>query len=141
MPWIVSLHLFATFFMTGLIWFVQLVHYPLFSFVPDSHRPLYSKKHGLKTSFIVLPMMTLEIVTGMMLYFKSPDTYVWAFGALLLLAIWALTLKQFAPLHQKLSDSGDSRHVLHLVRYNWLRTVFWSARSILVFSWLLSHLA
>lgn len=126
--------------MTGLIWFVQLVHYPLFADVPDSHRPLYTKKHGVKTAWIVLPMMSLELITGIFLYFKHPTTLIWALGALLLLAIWGLTLKQFAPLHAKLAQTGDPRYVQHLVRYNWLRTLFWSARSLLVLSWLVGHI-
>jgi hypothetical protein len=32
--WIVAAHLFATFAMTGIIWFVQIVHYPMLARLP-----------------------------------------------------------------------------------------------------------
>ncbi len=49
----------AALFMTGLIWFVQIVHYPLFARVlrntaPDAFRA-YEASHANRTSFVVFP--------------------------------------------------------------------------------------
>ena len=35
----------ATLFMTGLIWFVQVVHYPLFAFVSGPGAAAYAARH------------------------------------------------------------------------------------------------
>ena len=55
---LLSLHLAATAVMTGLIWFVQVVHYPLFAAVGAEQFVAYEVAHQRRTSFVVgLPML------------------------------------------------------------------------------------
>jgi hypothetical protein len=42
-------HVGATLFMVGVIWFVQVVHYPLFSRVGLEKFSLYSEAHSYET--------------------------------------------------------------------------------------------
>ena len=57
----------ATIALTGLIWFVQLVHYPLFALADNGRFARYEAEHARRTSWVVAPLMTLEAVTAMML--------------------------------------------------------------------------
>jgi hypothetical protein len=50
-------HLAVTLFMLGVIWFVQVVHYPLFAKVGQEGFTLYSKAHSHLTGYVVGPPM------------------------------------------------------------------------------------
>jgi hypothetical protein len=57
-------HAAATLFMVGLIWFVQVVHYPLFSRVGSDAFVPYAAAHGVLTTWVVGPPMLLEFATA-----------------------------------------------------------------------------
>ena len=48
--------------MTGLIWTIQLVHYPTFDHVADDHFADFAKFHASRISLIVLPAMIVELL-------------------------------------------------------------------------------
>jgi hypothetical protein len=58
------LQLAATLAMTGLIWFVQLVHYPLFGRVGPADFAQYLLSHQHRTTLIVAPLMLGEAGTA-----------------------------------------------------------------------------
>ncbi len=58
------LNLFSTVFMTGLIWFVQLVHYPLFDHVADGQFTPYHRQHTRRTTRVVAGPMLVEAITA-----------------------------------------------------------------------------
>ena len=53
--------------MFGLIWFVQIVHYPLFGLVGVSGFPTYQAAHQSRTTFVVFPLMLVEFVTSVVI--------------------------------------------------------------------------
>ncbi len=53
---ILLLHALATWTLVGLIWFVQMVHYPLFSLVTGETSPRYAAEHQRRTSWVVVPV-------------------------------------------------------------------------------------
>ena len=57
---LIFMHLAATLFMTGLIWFVQVVHYPLMAQVPKQHFKAFQQAHVTRTTWVVGPPMLLE---------------------------------------------------------------------------------
>ncbi len=57
-------HTAATFYMLGVIWFVQLVHYPLFAAVGKDFFTEYEKRHQSWTTYVVAPGMLVEGLTG-----------------------------------------------------------------------------
>ena len=61
------LQLAATFYMTGLVWFVQRVHYPLFADVGIRQFPAYESAHVGRTSPVVAPPMLIEVATALAL--------------------------------------------------------------------------
>lgn len=127
-------HAFATLFMTGLIWFVQIVHYPMFQDVGSEGFAAYEKKHSQRTTFVVGPAMLLELLTVVLLLKLSPSnsmTQFAAVGAVLLAAIWISTAFLQVPMHSKLEAGFDPGAHRFLVNSNWIRTVLWTGRAAL----------
>ena len=57
MLWLFLAHVAATLVMVGVIWFVQIVHYPLFSQVSEAAFNLYEAQHTRLTTYVVAPAM------------------------------------------------------------------------------------
>jgi len=132
---VLLVHLAATLFMTGLIWFVQVVHYPLFARVDAAGFARYATAHSSRTTLVVGPPMVVESVTALALAISPPPgvpaSWAWA-GAVLVLVIWGSTALLLVPRHRAFAAGFDGEAWRSLVRSNWLRTVGWSARSGLV---------
>lgn len=129
------IQLATTWFMTGLIWLIQIVHYPLFSGVGSSHFPAYHVDHSRLITFIVMPVMTAELLTaGALLFAPSPKLWMgWPIIALALaVGVWGVTAFASVPAHGALADGFDATAHAALVRTNWLRTIGWTARGLLV---------
>jgi hypothetical protein len=128
-------HLAATLFMVGVIWFVQVVHYPLFSRVGPEKFSLYSEAHSRLTTYVVGPPMLVEAATALLLVFWRPDGVSLAaalIGLSLLAVVWLSTALLQVPRHTALGSGFDRRAWSGLVLSNWVRTVAWSARGVLV---------
>ncbi len=130
------LHLAATLFMTGLIWFVQVVHYPLFANVPGEAFATYAARHQRLTGFVVGPVMGLELATAVGLFWSHdiPRLELWA-GLGLLGIIWLSTALVQVPRHTRLGQGYDERTIQELVGSNWVRTAAWTLRAGLVLLW------
>ena len=125
----------ATLFMTGVIWIVQSVHYPLFALVGRDGFPDYAREHQRRITGVVAVAMPVEAVTAVLLLLATPTGVqkgLLVLGAILLLPIWLSTALLQVPAHRRLSAGFDDRAVSRLVETNWLRTALWSARSTLI---------
>ena len=128
---VVSLiHAAATWFMVGLIWFVQIVHYPLFARVGVDGWSGYSASHQARTTMVVGPVMLVEFATAAALLVIAPGILSVA-GAVLLGLVWASTFFVQVPLHSRLERGHAPALVRRLVATNWLRTGLWTARGVL----------
>jgi hypothetical protein len=128
-------NLAATLVMVGIIWFVQIVHYPLFSRVGAAGFRAYSGAHSRLTGLVVGPMMLAEAATAVALVLAPPagvPPWLSATGLTLLVVIWLSTALLQAPRHRELGLSFDAASHRFLVASNWLRTACWSARGIVV---------
>lgn len=61
---LLAVHVAATWFMVGLIWFVQLVHYPLFARVGRGGFAAYEGAHSWRTTAAIALAWPLEGVTA-----------------------------------------------------------------------------
>jgi hypothetical protein len=142
MPILLLAQAAATLIMTGLIWFVQIVHYPLFSQVGAEQFERYEAAHTARTTWVVGPPMLVEAVTALLLLWRRPAgidlMQVWL-GAGLLGVVWLSTAFVQVPRHNVLSRGFDAVAHGQLVASNWLRTVAWSLRSVLVL-WMIARL-
>jgi len=126
------LHAAATFSLLGLIWVVQLVHYPSFAWVRREEFSRFAKFHVDRISFIVVPLMFLELFTGAGLCLLRPDRVPapWAWAGLgMIAAIWLVTALVSVPMHRRLLQGFDEKALRLLLGWNWIRTGLWTLRS------------
>jgi hypothetical protein len=133
-------HLASCLFMTGVIWYVQIVVYPQLRNVSDDFFSRYYSSHTIRTGFVVGPPMLLELASGVGLLIlaatqTSSDLFQMLPGFSPLLLIWLSTLFLQIPMHARLEKKRDERAIEYLIRGNWIRTALWTFRS----GWLLLH--
>ena len=129
---LLNLHLTLTALMTGVIWVIQLVHYPSFHYVNMVVYTKFQKFHMARISFIVMPLMILELVTALMLLAYSQNIYFIA-NLLMLGLTWLSTALLSVPCHSRLEKAYSYEDVDKLVKTNWPRTLLWSLRTVLIF--------
>ena len=131
---ILLLHVAATLAMFGVIWFVQVVHYPLMADVGAAGFQNYEATHMRLTSLVVAPLMLTEFVTALLLVagFAGKPVTGWWIGLALLGVIWISTFALQVPAHAKLTQGFDAVAHARLVNTNWIRTLAWTARAALV---------
>lgn len=132
---VLLLHAAATLFMTGVIWFVQVVHYPLCAGVGEERFPAYAAGHSRRTTWVVAPPMLLELATGLLLLARRPTgvgTGAAWIGMVLLAVVWLSTALLQVPRHRLLGVGFDVVAWRALVASNWVRTLGWTARAGLV---------
>ncbi|MDR9418664.1 hypothetical protein [Gracilimonas sp.] len=126
-------NVFASFFMTGLIWLVQLVHYPSFRYVSEENYLNFQKHHIHSIDKVVIPVMVPEITTSFALTWFDGFLSLNALGFYLVLLIWISTALFSVPAHSKLESGKDIDAINRLVSTNWIRTILWTLKSGLSF--------
>lgn len=126
------IHFSLCLLMSGVIWMVQIVHYPSFKFIDEKRFNSFSAFHVKAISYIVLPLMFCELATATLLAIKRPDL-VFISNLFLLICIWLVTFFISMPLHKKLGSKRDTQDIDKLILSNWPRTALWTARSLLLF--------
>jgi hypothetical protein len=123
-------HATATWALVGLIWFVQLVHYPLLSEIAPGDLPRYELRHRERIFGLVATLMAVEAVTAGLLVTRTTGRTrrLGMAGLALLGVIWISTWAWQVPLHERLSHVGDRAAIAELVASNWLRTIAWTLR-------------
>ena len=131
MKWLLFTHVAVTWSMVGLIWVVQLVHYPLMAVVGSANSVGYQQQHVRRIGWIVMPLMVVEFLSVVAICMASVHLsapwLAWA-GATLLGLIWIVTASCSVPAHGVLQAGFQMSAHQHLVRTNWLRTMGWSLR-------------
>lgn len=129
--------------MCGLIWFVQIVHYPLFARTDTGHSPDYADENQRRTAPVVLPPMLVEAATATLIALSPPSAIgrpAALAGLAMVAALWLSTLLVQMPLHGQLKHAGHAPETVRaLVQTNWVRTILWSSRAVLAI-WML-HVA
>lgn len=125
-------HAVATWALVGLIWTVQLVHYPLFAQVGADHFRSYHARHTQRMTWIVAPLMATELFTALLLVLSGARE-LWLLVSLAPLAFnWLSTWLVQIPLHNRLATGFDAETHRRLVFSNWSRTAAWSIRGVLL---------
>ena len=117
-------------YLTGVIWTVQLAHYPGFAQVAHATFPAFHRRHARNISWVVLGPMALELLLAAALAWQGralgPAVW-WALGLVGL--IWAATFFISVPFHNRLARGYDHVAIDGLVRTNWIRTLAWTVRA------------
>lgn len=139
---VLIVQLAATLFMTGVIWIIQVVHYPLFARVGAPDLTAYANAHVSRITLVVLPPMVIELGAALLFLFVRPISVsvrmAWV-GLALVVIIWLSTIFLQMPQHAVLVNGPDATAHSLLVSSNWLRTAAWSIRSVLLL-WITARL-
>lgn len=132
---VVVVNAVATLMLCGLVWFVQLVHYPLLPKADPVLLMRYVSQHRRRATWVVAPLAAAETVSAAALV-VFPDAarthwLTWS-GLVLVVLIWLSTWRLQAPLYARLIRRGDAAAAAELVRSNWVRTALWSVRAAVV---------
>lgn len=124
----------VTWYLTGLIWTIQGVHYPLFGAVGKDSFRAYEAAHTRRITWVVGPPMLAELAVSAALVWWRPEQVPawWAWTGLALVGvIWVSTAFLQVPQHDRLARGFDAKAHAWLVQSNWLRTAAWSTRALL----------
>lgn len=131
---ILVLHTGSTLVMVGVIWFVQIVHYPLLARFGSETSTSVAEEHQRRTGYVVALPMAVEGVTTLALLADAPSS-VWVgwpwIGAVLLAIVLLSTVLLSVPLHARMARAHDERTGRRLVLTNWPRTIGWTARGVI----------
>jgi hypothetical protein len=126
-------NLAATLFLTGLVWVLQVVQFPLMLRAGGLDFPNYVKEQRTRNTLLMAPAMLIEMATGVWLLFDDRVPHRDVFHAALLIAvIWIVTFATIVPIHSKLVRGFNDGLVRKLIRWNWIRTACWTLRSALL---------
>jgi hypothetical protein len=117
--------------MAGVIWYVQLVHYPLFAEVGDDTWFTYHADHERRTGWVVAPLMIVELGTAAAIVIVGGHGALALAGLVLAATTWILTFTLAVPLHRQLNATRDPAAIRRLVNVNWLRTAAWTAHGLI----------
>lgn len=130
----------VTWFLVGLIWIVQVVHYPLFANVGSQQYQQYQSQHQTLITMVVGPTMLIELLSAIGLIWLCPSAipkWLVYVGLGLVLVIWLSTAFVQVPCHEKLTLQFDANVHAWLVNSNWIRTIAWTARGLIAI-WMLA---
>ena len=126
------LNVISAFLLTGVIWTIQIVHYPSFHYIDKMSFTNFHHFHERRISIIVMPLMLIELTTSTALYINNMSSIVFALNLLIVVLIWCSTFFVQVPIHSILSKKKDKKLIEKLVNTNWIRTFLWSMRMLLI---------
>lgn len=129
--------------MFGVIWTIQLVHYPLMAHIPPSAFVEYERRHTKAISFIVGPLMAIEGLCVLVVFFARPSGipfWLSLIGGIAEAVAIGTTAFVSAPLHGRLENGFDAALLSRLILTNWIRTIAWTARGIIAVAMLVLFL-
>ena len=135
MPFVFLFNLVLSFIAVGLIWTIQLVHYPSMRYTPKDKFPEYHNFHSTRISILAMPLMLAELVTSIMLWYQNLNNAiqtVFLINLIIVVLIWLSTFLIQVPLHNALSKEKNTEKLSKLILSNWIRTLLWSTRSFLM---------
>ena len=126
------IHIISTSIMVGVIWVIQLVHYPSFKYVNESDYIIFQKYHMSNISYIVFPVMFTELITALIILFFGEKSLFFVLSLIYLFLIWIITGVLFTKYHSILKEGKDLMIIEKMIKANWIRALLWTMRLIMI---------
>jgi hypothetical protein len=123
------LHAVVTWTLTGLIWTIQIVHYPLFQQVGEDGFVRYHARHMRRITWVAGPLMLAEAGSAALLFSLGERSPCFNLGLMALAAVWVSTLLFQVPLHDRLTRGFNKETIRLLTFTNAIRTLGWTLRA------------
>jgi len=128
--------LFFTLYNVGVIWVLQLNHYPLYAQVGQGEFQAYLVAHNQRILLpIVLPGIIAFASSLLLLWRRPVEAPKWSVWVVIVLnaAILLSTILAQGPAHNALARDGYSEALIQrIITTNWLRTVAWTINGVLL---------
>lgn len=121
-------HLFlvADALMAGIIWAVQLIVYPGFSYYSREGLSRWHAAYSRRITLLVAPLMLAQLGFGMAWAWLEPGMASLGYAAMAGL-LWVITFLLFVPLHHRIGQGTVTAPELsRLVSLNGIRTFLWT---------------
>lgn len=116
-----------------LIWLVQLIIYPSFTYMEKANLIAWHPKYTTMISVVVMPLMLIQLTSTFYLTYVNFNSILFI-QSLIIILLWASTFFQAVPLHNQIESGIKIKKAAdNLVRVNWLRTIMWTLIVILNF--------
>lgn len=138
--WTLLTALVSTLFSVGVIWFMQVLEYPLFAYVGAEAFPSFQAQHNRRLPGVVFaPMLIAFAATTALLFVRPaaiPGWLTWL-GVVLVGVVLVSSFTLLIPRHMRLTSEGHSLEIIReLVRFNWIRTVAWTLHALVLLAML-----
>lgn len=126
-----TVRLLVDFGLLILIWMIQLLVYPSFSYYKGQELRTWHAVYSKRITVIVAPLMIGQLVLYGILV-TDIRSFFTVGGLTIVLFLWITTFTIFVPLHNSIHNNEYTSITLDkLTRLNWIRTVVWT----LLFIW------
>jgi hypothetical protein len=133
------IHAGVTWCLVGLIWVIQVVHYPMFKNVGRENFVAYHERHMALILWLVAPLMFVEIGSAVVIFWMGERSMPFCISLGALFMVWVATALLQVPLHNKLTLGYDEITIDRLVSTNIWRTLAWTLRGVCLSSMLISQ--
>ena len=138
--WTLLIALVTTLFSVGVIWFMQVLEYPLFAYVGMEAFSTFHAQHNRRLPGVVFaPMLLAFASTATLLFVRPAPVPAWLawLGVALVGVVLVSSFTLLIPRHLRLTNEGYSLEVIQeLVRFNWLRTAAWTLHALVLLTML-----
>ena len=117
--------------LVGVILMTQILSYPLLLKLSISNFYNYYNSYTKRISFIVIPLMIIEVLLSIILNIILNNFYLFA-SNILLFVVWGSTFFIQVPIHNKLSSNHSYVLINKLIYTNWIRTIAWICKLIIL---------
>lgn len=132
MPSPLTLHLAATWMVVGLIWVIQIIVYPQFLRVGTAGFREFHFGHCVRIGLMISVLLLAELGTALWLYLDGNRSSPFLISLGMFPVIGLSTALFQAPMHIRLMGGFDATVIRRLILSNWLRTLAWTARGVLL---------
>ena len=116
-----------------LIWLVQLIIYPSFTFMDKANLIVWHPKYTAMITIVVMPLMLVQISST---FYLTYNNYNWVLliQSILIIFLWLSTFLEAVPIHNQIDSGIKIKEASeNLINVNWKRTIMWTAIVILNF--------
>jgi len=134
--WLLLICLVDTFYLFGGIWFVQILNYPLFSYVGPGEWITYHRFHAKRLLPVLIVPELIEIGLSIALIWVRPAAVpLWAVWLnIILFVVFQVETAVIQVPMQRALDKGFSKETIQrLTNSNWIRTAILTLQAAVLF--------
>jgi hypothetical protein len=139
------IHALVCILVTAVMWYIQVVHFPMLRFVGADRFEQYYRELKMKNTLLFFPLFSLEIFTSVALLLSftmvsdftasvQNQFFLVGFSLILLFVLHLVNFQMIRPLLSSLQTDTDGKKHQRLVRMQWIRTLGWTIRLIMLLS-------